>query len=72
MSTPSQLKRLTDDWNTDWPRHTIRCVEILSAGRRPMPILHADHSGSPGQRSSLTHRFTPFRRSKAIEKSPEK
>jgi hypothetical protein len=33
MSTPSQLKRLTNDWNTDWTRHTIRCVEILSGGQ---------------------------------------
>ena len=27
-----QLKRLTEDWRTDWTRHTIRYDEILSGG----------------------------------------
>ncbi len=29
---PPQLKRLTESWNTDWTRHTIRYDEILSGG----------------------------------------
>jgi len=29
---PPQLQRLTESWNTDWTRHTIRYDEILSGG----------------------------------------
>ena len=29
---PPQLRRLTQSWNTDWTRHTIRYDEILSGG----------------------------------------
>ena len=38
-----KLKRLTNDWQTDWTRHTIRYDEILSGGPPRDGIPSIDH-----------------------------